>query len=99
MLAELAPAEEKDEDRTDQPDQGLAGWEDLTASLRWHQLALTGRSVRRIRARPVPPEPRVLGDPVARQVRDQLALSDLRRSAPVRKYPPLSQARFWVSSL
>jgi hypothetical protein len=32
---------------------------------------------------------RRFGDPVARRVGDQITLSDLRPSAPVRKYPPL----------
>src|SRR5258708_35655759 len=35
------------------------------------------------------PPARVFGDPVARRVGDQLTLSDLRPSGPVRKYPPL----------
>ena len=58
-LAQLAPAEEKDE-------RGVGGGEDLTGRCGGASWLMTGRSARRVRARPVPPEPRVLGDPVAR---------------------------------
>ena len=33
-----------------------------------------------------------VGDPVTRRVGDQITLSDLRPSAPVRKYPPIGAA-------